>query len=309
MISKLLSKVKCRLIIADRTGAGWQPENPLAEIASIGADLTSNEAWSRVLNDVDVVFHLAGLEYNRATFDWQADLASNFLAVARMLDVCTGVATPPRIVFASSLNVFGEAVGSFIDESTRETPTSLWSVHKLMAEKYLRVRALSGQIQATSLRLANVYGPTANPSANRRVVLNRVICDALNGHPLVLYSNRNLERDFIHVMDAGNAFLAAGCSYERKMLDGSHFHVASGRALSFGEAWGIVAREIEAVTGRRVQVTENDSVRIEPLDSRSFRVGVSAMAEVTGWRPKIAPDRGIRMSVEYFADDKNMAYQ
>jgi nucleoside-diphosphate-sugar epimerase len=300
MISELLSKIDCRLIIADRTGAGWQPAHPVARITSIAADLTSGQGWSRVLQDIDIVFHLAGMEYNRSLFNWEADLASNFLAVARMLEISKSLPNPPRIVFASSLNVIGDALEYSIDESQLETPRSLWSVHKLMAEKYLRVYALCDGIPSTSLRIANVFGPSANASANNRVVLNRVICDALDGRPLKLYANRSLKRDFIHVIDAAKAFLAAGCSSENRMLDGRHFNIGSGQALSFQEVWELLAREIESVTGRQVSIKYDDSVKIEPLDMRSFHVNISAMEEVCGWRPELTAIEGLRQSVDHF---------
>ena len=309
MISESLSKIDCRLIIADRTGAGWQPVHPAADITSISADLSSDQGWRRVLQGIDIVFHLAGMEYNRSLFNWEADLTSNFLVVARMLEVSKSIPNPPRIVFASSLNVIGEEHETAIDESQPETPRSLWSVHKLMAEKYLRVYALCDGIPSTSLRIANVFGPTANPSTNGRVVLNRVICDALDGRPIRLYANRNLKRDFLHVIDAAKAFLAAGCSSETRMLDGRHFNIGSGQALSFQEVWEIVAREIESVTGQQVNIIYDDSKKLEPLDMRSYHVNISAMEEVCGWRPELTAIEGLRKSIRHFIRMRETARQ
>lgn len=303
-VSNLLSRVDCRLIIADRTGTGWEPEHPRAKVVSVGADLTTDEGWQRVLRDVDYVFHLAGLEYNRGSLDWEADLAGNFLPVARMLAVCRELPKPPRIVFASSANVAGKTCASVVETATPEEPLSLWSVHKLMAEKYLHVYAVKEGISSTSLRLANVYGPTANSAVNNRVVLNKIIRKALAGGPLTLFSNRHLKRDFIYIEDSAKAFVMAGCAERECMMNGSHYYVASGQTISFQELWGIVASEIERATGRIVHIENDDSVPMEPLDMRSFSVDASILMDACGWDPEYSPIEGVRQSIAAFLKQK-----
>lgn len=299
-VSNVLSRVNCRLIIADRAGTGWEPEHFRAEIISVGADFATDEGWRRVLRDVDYVFHLAGVEHGRGQFDWEADLAVNFLSVARMLAVCRELPRPPRIIFASSANVAGRVCTGVVGAATPEDPLSLWSVHKLMAEKYLRVYAAKEGIFSTSLRLANVYGPTANPAANDRVVLNKVICKALDGNPLTLFSNRHLKRDFVYIEDAVRAFIMAGCAEDERMMDGRHYYVASGQAVSFQELWGIVASEVERATGRVVQIANDDSMPMEPMEMRSFSIDASSLKDACGWRPEYSPADGVRQSVAAF---------
>ena len=296
-ISNLLSRADCRLMLADRTGTGWEPECLRAEAVSVSADLATDEGWRRVLCDVDYVFHFAGLEYDRGSFDWEKDLTNNFLTVARMLAVCKELPKPPRIVFASSANVVG---GGDVETARSEDPLSIWSVHKLMAEKYLRVYAVKEGIPSISLRLANVYGPSANPITNDRVVLNRIIANALAGNPLILFANRHLKRDFVHIDDVSRAFVMAACAEGRCMMDGRHYYVGSGQALSFQELWGIVAGEAERATGRIVRIEKDDSRKMEPLDMRSFSADVSGLKDACGWHPDYLPAEGVRQSVAFF---------
>lgn len=298
-VANLLSRIDCRLILADRTGTGWGPECPRADVVSVNADLATDEGWRRVLCDVDYLFHLAGLEYDRGSFNWEMDLTNNFLTVARMLAVCKELPVPPRVIFASSANVIGGFSDGVVDETTREDPLSIWSVHKLMAEKYLRVYAVKEGICSTSLRLANVYGPAANSITSDRVVLNRIICNALAGNPLTLFSNRYLKRDFVHVDDVSRAFIMAGAE-GRCMMDGRHYYVGSGQAVSFQELWSIVASEVQRATGRVVRIENDDSVPIEPLDMRSFSVDVSGLRDACGWRPDYSPAEGVHQSVAAF---------
>jgi nucleoside-diphosphate-sugar epimerase len=299
-VLNLLSSVDCRLILADRSGGGWVPETHLAEIVPARADLTTEEGWRHVLCDVDCVFHFAGLEYDRGSFDWEMDLTSNFLSVARLLSVCRELSTPPRIVFASSANVVGQSSAGVSGATMLDDPLSLWSVHKLMAEKYLRVYALKDGISSTSLRLSNVYGPTANPAVNNRVVLNKVICRALDGNPLTLFANRYLKRDFVHINDVSRAFVAAGSSKSECMMDGRSYYVGSGQALSFQALWDIVAAEVERMTGKFVSIEIDESVPIEPLDMRSFCDDVSGLKDACGWRPEYSPTEGVRQSIATF---------
>jgi nucleoside-diphosphate-sugar epimerase len=298
MLVNKLSSVDCKIILVDRTGKGWVPLNSVATITSIGIDVSINGSWKGVLGGVDIVFHLAGQEYNRVSFNWRADLENNFLSVALLLESCRSLSVPPRVIFSSSANVTG---GGFspTEAIISEDPLSLWSVHKLMAEKYLRVHALNRQVPSVILRIANVYGPTANISTNENVILNKVIVSALKGNALTLFDNKNLTRDFIHVEDLCNALCSAGIDDNDLLKQGLSFFVGCGESLSFYDIWSLVANEVELIVGKKVKIVFS-SKYLEPLDLRCDVEKRHDLSTVSSWHPSYSPEDGIRESVAFF---------
>ena len=160
---------------------------------------------------MDYVFHLAAKEYfYRSEYDPEQDLQFNALPILRLLEVCRVQTYRPKIVFASSANLFGLVDTLPVNEDNRDNPLTMWAVHKLTAENYLRLYAQQFGIQSITLRLANVYGPTARWSVMDRVVINKVIAKALDGEALVTYANQSCVRDYVFLDDVVSAFMLAG---------------------------------------------------------------------------------------------------
>jgi len=296
-MSQLLSTVKCRLLLLDLLEQpSYIPDNPVAEIKYIQTDITSSNCWRSVLPDVDYIFHFAALEYNRKNFDIERDLNINAISIYYMLECCHQNNLHPKIIFSSSANIFGIVDKLPVDETVSDNPLSLWSAHKLMAENYFRIYARRHGIESIILRLANVYGPTADKTTTGNVIINRVIAKALSGSALVTYSNRNCPRDFVYIDDVILAFLYAG-TIDHSLYDGRFYVVGSGEGKTIAEVWQIIADKVKAYTHKDVSVEANDSVKLEPLDMRQFVADSAAFRKVTNWEPQVALEKGADLTV------------
>ncbi len=292
-LAQALAGIDCRLVLLDQSPqVAWRPEAPVAEVSVRVGDVSCRETWERVLPDVDVVFHLAAKEYiYRSDYDPEQDYRMNALPVLHLLEVCRESGHRPRIVFASSANVYGCADRQPVNECTPDNPLTMWAVHKLTAERYLRLYADRYGLSALSLRLANVYGPTARWSTMDRMVLNRVLRMALDGNPLVTYTNRDCLRDYVYVDDAVRAFLAAGSL--RDVTGSPVFVIGSGDARSIADTWQVIAERVEAVTGQPVSPGRDDAVEVEPVERRHFVADTRRFEAATGWTPTIGFEQGI----------------
>ncbi|MDP2356275.1 MAG: SDR family oxidoreductase [Beijerinckiaceae bacterium] len=72
------------------------------------------------------------------------------------------------IVYLSTIGVYGDHAGAWIDESTQPVPSSERSVWRLAAEEGWRKLARDKGIAAHVLRLAGIYGPGQNALVNLR---------------------------------------------------------------------------------------------------------------------------------------------
>ncbi len=259
-------------------------------------DVSLRETWERVLPEVDYVFHLAAREYfYRSDYDPERDYRCNSLPILRLLETCRTQSLRPRIVFASSANLYGLAGQLPVNEDTRDDPLTLWAIHKLTSERYLRLYSEQFGIDSISLRLANVYGPTARWSTMDRVVLNRVVSMALDGKPLVMYTNRDCIRDYVYLEDVISALLAAGgcCGSAPRPV----YVIGSGEGQSIAHTWQMIADRVSAYSGKTVSVEHDNSVKIEPLERRNFVADTALFEDATGWQPGVTLARGIEATL------------
>lgn len=300
LLTQSLAIEKCKLILIDQSpGNAWLPLSKNAEILVFHGDISLRETWQSVLPGADYVFHLAAIEYHRSNYDKMRDLEVNALSVLHLIDVCTQNNERPKIIFSSSANIFGCVDTLPVNENYRDNPPSLWSVHKLLAENYLRVYAQKYDMKSVVLRLANVYGPTARPDTNTRVVINKMITNALAGESLTLYSNKNCMRDFIFIDDVVQAFLIAGAENKLR-CNGDFYIIGSGEGNTLEDIWRTIVLQVKKITGKDVPLEFSDSVKIEPLDMRQFVADSSCFRNATGWSYQVSLEQGIETTVQCF---------
>jgi nucleoside-diphosphate-sugar epimerase len=296
-LTRSLAEINCKLILFDQSpGAAWRPEDQRAEVVLRNGDVSAPQFWQAALPGVDYVFHLAAKEYfYRSEFAPERDLQFNALPILRLLEACRGQSNRPQIVFASSANLYGLVDSLPVNENHRDNPLTMWAVHKLAAEYYLRLYAQQFGLQSITLRLANVYGPTARWSAMNRVVINNVIAKALNGEALVTYANRRCVRDYVFLDDVVSAFLLAGacCGSTRNLV----YIIGSGEGKSIADVWQLIANCVKSYLGQDVLIRTDDSVKIEPLEMRNFVADTQRFQNATGWRYRTGLTQGIDITV------------
>jgi len=303
-LAQELSEIKCKLILADQSlDEKWKPEAEKADVLLLHGDVSLIETWETALPGVDYVFHLAAREYYyRSGYDPQSDLKYNALPIQHLLEVCRRQNLRPKIVFASSANLYGVVDTLPVNEDSRDNPLTLWAIHKLMAEHYFRVYAQKFDIRSTTLRLANVYGPTPRLSAMNRVVINKVICQALAGKALLTYANHHCVRDYVFLQDVLEAFLLAGsaCNSRESLI----YLIGSGQGKTMEDVWHLIADRVRLHYGKDIPVQFDPSVKIEPLEMRNFVADTRRFQTVAGWKPSVGIVQGIDTTIKTFLSEQ-----
>lgn len=297
-LTSVLAGIDCKLILIGHSpGTTWVPEPKHADVSLLHGDVSTPHVWESVLPNVDYVFHLAAIEYQRSAYNPMRDMQVNGLSAFHLVEVCRKNNFRPKIIFSSSANLFGYVDICPVDESERDNPPSLWSVHKLLAENYFRVYAQQYGIECVILRLSNVYGPTVRRKITTRMVVNKVIAKALEDSKLTVYANQHCLRDYAFIADVTQAFLLAGTS-DKLLSNGNFYIIGSGEKRTIAEVWQIIADKIKTHTGREIPVELDGSIKLEPLDMREFIADTTAFRQATKWKPRISLDRGIGLTVE-----------
>lgn len=293
-----LRDVKCRIFRLDRPGTVFEPVGGEAEVTDLEADVRDPAAWEAALNRADIVFHFAAQTSTYvANADPPADLDINVLPMVRLLEVCRTQSWKKVILFSSTVTIVGLPERLPVDESFPDRPVTVYDLHKMMAEQYLKYYAAQGFVTAAVLRLANVYGPGPASSRPDRGILNQMTRRALSGEVLTVYGRGDQLRDYVHVEDVAEAFLRA--AMHAADLNGGHYVIGSGRGYSLAEAMNLIADRVAVKTGRRVSVEHVDPPSPQsPIEFRNFVADTGRFAGLTGWKSHYTLERGIDQTIE-----------
>jgi UDP-glucose 4-epimerase len=277
-----LKDVECRIIRLSRSSTLFSVEGR-AEIVDLNGDIGSEESW-QLLDDVDIIYHLAAQTSVYAAADNPfSDLEANVMPMLRLLEKCRRQSLRPIVVFAGTSTEVGIPDRLPANETYQDLPVTIYDLHKLAAENYLKYYSRQGFVRGTVLRLTNVYGPGPKSSQPDRGVVNIMMRKALAGEALTVFGKGDCVRDYIYVDDVISAFLQAAASINA--LNERHFLIGSGQGHTISEAFNLIADRVALKTGKRVPVKHIDPPSPQSaIESRNFIADTSMFSRATGWR-------------------------
>lgn len=288
-------------------GGGFPAYAGAARIEDMRADIAEDATWEHALEGIDIVFHLAGQTgVYTANEDPIADLSANVSPMLRMLEACRKKNLHPVALFSGTVTEAGITDRIPVDENVPDNPVTIYDLHKLMAENYLKYYVRQGMVRGAVLRLANVYGPGPKSSGANRGVLNGMIEKALEGRTLTIYGQGDYVRDYLYVKDAVSAFLAAGASIDR--LNGCHYVIGSGTGHTIAETVRMVANCVERIAGFPVAVMHVDPPHgMSPIEQRNFVADTTNFSSRTGWLAGTSLAEGVDLTIDYFVREAEVA--
>jgi len=154
--------------------------------------------------------HLAGsTEVRKSAGSPMECFETNFLGTLTCLELCKDFGIE-KVIVASSCGVVGDQFMT-VDENMSFYPQSPYSASKACAEivsdSYLKMG-----VNVAILRFTNVYGPW---SLHKNSIIAKFIKCHLDGKAFTIYGDGNQTRNFIYVMDAVKAIIAAAKSNQR----------------------------------------------------------------------------------------------
>ncbi|MCK8608286.1 NAD-dependent epimerase/dehydratase family protein [Agromyces sp. C10] len=257
-----------------------------ANFELIRADLLTADV-AALLQDVDVVFHLAGQPGVRKSWgdDFVGYTDANITVTQRLLEAARRTPSLRRLVYASSSSVYGNAETYPTDENMRPSPMSPYGVTKLAAEHLCVLYAKNFGIPTTSLRFFTVYGPRQRPD----MAFTRFFRAAIRGEEITLFGDGSQVRDFTFVDDIVEAnILAATVDHDA----GSVFNVCGGSSVTVNEVLDSIARISDsALNIVRYPAVPGDVARTGGDNAR--------IASVLGWQPAFGLEAGLRAQSEW----------
>lgn len=241
-----------------------------------------------------VVYHLAGQAHVGLSWRQRAPtLAVNALGTAALLDAVLTLAGRPRVVLASTGEVYGRTGSPFSEDSPIHADTP-YALSKVMAEEIGMAYQRWDGLEVVVARAFNHTGPRQAPNFVCSEFARTVAEIALDRCPATIeVGNLAARRDFSDVRDTvrGYRLLAhAGTA-------GRPYNICSGRGVPVQE----ILDRLLPLAGRSVEVRV-DPARFRPLDAPALvGDGRRADAEID-YRPTIPLDTTLADLVGYWRE-------
>jgi nucleoside-diphosphate-sugar epimerase len=243
-----------QVVLADRAPCP-APEGTSFGVVPAEGDLSDPAFVSRLAaRGFDSIFHLAASLTLDAEHDPEAAFAVNVEAVRHLISASS--ATAPRIIFTSSIAVFGGSLPDTVGDTVRLTPTTTYGTHKAIVELLLEDATRHGWIDGRALRLPIVLirPGAATPAISDRVAA--IVREPLAGRdvvcPLVLKTR----------MPVASASAVARALIRLHDIPASS--LPSSRAMNLPALTVSVADIVEAIERQRVKAQAIGRITIQP---------------------------------------------
>jgi UDP-glucose 4-epimerase len=237
----------------------------------IEGDIKNKKEISDAMKDVDVVFHDAAFVSIRGSFEKIREVfESNFLGTLNVFESAKDN-NVNKIIFASSMDVYGEPQYLPVDENHSLNTKSLYGLGKITGEMLCKTFEEKYGIKCTALRYFNTYGIRQTPSPYVGVITS-FINQALEKKPLTVYGDGNQTRDYVWVKDVAQANILAAFSEKTGV-----FNIGSGEEVSVNHIADFI---IKNLGGKKIYL------KAPPGEIKKMRADISRAKKLLNYEVK-----------------------
>jgi UDP-glucose 4-epimerase len=193
---------ECKVVGIDDLSGGYKENiNPKVEFWQMNLVEHPIENCFEV-NKFDYVFHFAayaaeGLSPFIRCFNYD----NNLKATARIVNECIKHDVK-RLVFTSTLAVYGQGYGGIFDETQTPKPIDPYGVAKYACEMDIQIAGEQHDLDWCIIRPHNVYGIKQNVWDKYRNVLGIWMYQHLNNQPITIFGDGEQTRAFSYIDDS-----------------------------------------------------------------------------------------------------------
>ncbi len=287
-LARRLADRGCQVVVLDDFRTARPGSLDGARVDLVRGCVTGGDLVRELTVGADVIFHLASLVSVPESLALPEE--SVRINVGGTLSVLQAARANgvPRVVFASSAAVYGDAEVCPQDEGQLPAPLSPYGVTKLDGEHYLEIWRRCYGVSTVSLRFFNVFGPGQVPGGAYGSAVPAFIRRALAGDALQVHGDGLQTRDFVFVDDAVDAYLLAAVTPEMH----GPLNVGGGAGLTIAD----LAREILRLTGSSARLVHGPP---RPGDIRHSVADTGRLCSF-GYQVRVGLTEGLRRTIEHF---------
>lgn len=199
------------------------------------------------------------------------------------------------VVVAASDKAYGTTDELPYREEMALRPRYPYDASKAAADLIARSFFHTWGVPVAVTRFANLYG---GGDLNRSRLIPEAIAAVLAGRRPVIRSDGSPERDYLHVDDAVDAYLAIA----EAVVDGR----AAGLAINAGHGQPVSVLDVVSTICRLAGSDVEPDVRGEGPPAGEIPrqwVDPALIAELTGWHPRTGLEEGLRKTIDWYRDN------
>jgi nucleoside-diphosphate-sugar epimerase len=266
-------------------------------VSVVTGDIADRTTVQRLIAPgTDAVFHLAAIVSGQAEADTDLGYRVNLDGTRAVLEACRALGSGPRLVFASSLAVYGGELPLAVGDDTALHPQSSYGAQKAIGELLVNDYSRKGFVDGRALRLPTVVVRPGLPNRAASTFASSIIREPLTGKDAVcpvapetmmaLASPRRVVAALAHALDLPGEALGDSRSLQ-----------VPGFSVSVGEMAAALRRAGGDGAYRRIAWQPDPGV--QRIISSWPRALATPRADALGFER----DAGIDEAVQFFIED------
>jgi D-erythronate 2-dehydrogenase len=239
-----------RIVLVDVTAP---PALGDSRVSAVTGDISDRRLLDSIIDgSIDSVFHLAAVVSGMAEADFDLGMRINVDATRQLFEACRAAGRCPRVVFTSSVAVFGGDLPEKISESTALNPQTSYGIEKAIGELLLADYTRKGFIDGRALRLPTISVRPGLPNAAASSFASGIIREPLNGEEAICPVGRDA-RMWLASPDTAIDSLIAAHDLAPAALGNCRWINVAGISVTVGEMVASLERVAGADATRRVR--------------------------------------------------------
>src|SRR4051812_32564880 len=260
-------------------------------------DFSTAEGLAQVIDgSVDLVFHLAGVVSGGAEADFDLGMKVNLDGSRHLLEALRQTGRQPRIVFTSSVAVYGGDLPAVVRDDTYLAPQSSYGTQKAAVELLINDYSRKGFVDGRPVRLPTIVVRAGRPNAAASSFASGIIREPLDGEDVVCPVSEGTEM-WIMSPRQGVESVVHAAQLAPDALGPYRGVALPGLTVSMREMVAALSEVAGPATAQRV------SFQPDPVIERIVTTWPARFETPRALAMGFKPDAGIREIVQSFVDD------
>jgi len=268
-------------------------------IECVNGDICEKGVCERVLKDIDIVFHLAGIKGGIGVAYTKAStlLLKNILMNIQIMEAARK-AQVEGFLYTSSVCIYPPA--RVFEEENAFTglphPSDRFGgISKLVGEMQIQAYKLQYDIRNfLTVRPGNTYGPYDNFNSTSALIIPALIYRVFEGeNPLTVWGDGTAVRDFVFADDVADFMILMIEKKERAPLN-----VGGGEAVTIKTVAETIVQHAERILDKKIDIKWDIT---KPVGEKYRVTGIQQAKSRFGWSPKVSIDAGIEKTMKWYS--------
>ena len=251
-------------------------------VSRITGDISDPAVLKSIVDrETGAIFHLAAIVSGMAEADFDLGMRINVDATRTLLELCREAGNRPRLVFTSSVAVFGGDLPPLLNDATPLNPQTSYGIEKAIGEFLVADYTRKGFLDGRSLRLPTITVRPGRPNAAASSFASGIIREPLNGEEGICPVGRDA-RIWVASPRTAIAALIKANELPSNALGNRRWINVPGISVTAGEMADALERVAGPDVARRIRWARDE--RIEKM--------------VLGWPAAIDNERALQLGFE-----------